>query len=175
MAKLKRSIFLFLVLFGLGGCATLPTGPSVMVLPPAEKPFEEFQADDAICRQFAYQSVGGVTGQQAAQNAAVSSAVVGTAVGAGAGALIGSASGNLGAGAAIGAGSGLILGSAAGAGYASGSYYELQRRYDIAYMQCMHAKGNLIPGVRRERPQRMAPPPPPPGYGSEPPPPGQWR
>lgn len=171
MMNLRRGIFSFLIVAGLAGCATVPTGPSVMVLPPSDKPFEEFQADDAACRQYAYESVGGVTGQQAAQNAAVSSAVVGTALGAGAGALIGSASGNVGAGAAIGAGTGLILGSAAGTGYASGSYYEMQRRYDIAYMQCMHAKGNLIPGVRRSRPQRTPPPPPPPGYG---PPPEQY-
>jgi hypothetical protein len=171
MMKLRKSIFSFLVMVALGGCATLPTGPSVMVLPPPNKPFEQFQAEDAICRQFAYDRVAGVTGQQAAQSAAVSSAVIGTAVGAAAGAAIGSASGQMGAGAAIGAGSGLILGSAAGTGYAAGSYYEAQRRYDIAYMQCMYAHGNQIPGMTRTRPQRIPPPPPPPGYGFAPPPP----
>ncbi len=37
----------------LAACATAPTGPSVMVLPGSEKPFEQFQADDTICRQWA--------------------------------------------------------------------------------------------------------------------------
>jgi len=154
-----------------------------MVMPPGGKSFEQFQADDAICRQFAYEQVGGVTGQEAAQRSAVSSAVIGTALGAAAGAAIGSASGNVGAGAAIGAGSGLLLGSAAGTGYASGSYYEAQRRYDNAYMQCMYAKGNQIPGTTTRRVRRVAqaPPPPdlrtvsrdyyPPPYSVPPPPP----
>ena len=37
------------------------------------------------------------------------------------------------------------MGSNAGAA----SEYQLQRRYDIAYQQCMYAKGNQIPGVVR--------------------------
>lgn len=155
----------------LGACATMPTGPSVMSLPGEGKTFDEFRADDAVCRQFAYEQVGGMTGQQAAQSSAVTSAVVGTALGAAAGAAIGSASGNVGAGAAIGAGSGLLLGSAAGSSYASGSYYENQRRYDHAYMQCMYLKGNQIPGYRRSSsaPRRSSTPPPPPDYPAPPP------
>ena len=34
-----------------------------------------------------------------------------------------------------------------------GGYYEVQRRYDGAYMQCMYAKGNQIP-VRGAAPYR---------------------
>src|SRR5439155_608408 len=37
----------------LGACATVPTGPSMMVLPGTGKPFDQFQADDAACRQWA--------------------------------------------------------------------------------------------------------------------------
>jgi hypothetical protein len=140
---------LIVVISSLAACATIPTGPSVMSLPGTGKSFEQFRIDDATCRQFAYEQVGGVTGQQAAQDAAVKSAVVGTIIGAAAGAAIGSASGDMGAGAAIGAGSGLLLGSAAGSGYSSGSYYEAQRRYDHAYLQCMYAKGNRIPAYGR--------------------------
>jgi outer membrane lipoprotein SlyB len=149
------------------GCASVPTGPSVMVLPGTGKSFEQFRIDDAACRQFAYDQVGGSTGQQAAQDAAVTSAVIGTVLGAAAGAAIGSATGDMGAGAAIGAGSGLLLGSAAGTGYASGSYYEAQRRYDNGYLQCMYAKGNRIPVSGRfssgesRRPNRWGTPPPP--------------
>jgi hypothetical protein len=163
-------ISLLVVVAALSACATIPSGPSLMALPGTGKSFDEFRADDAVCRQFAYEQVGGVTGQQAAQKAAVSSAVIGTALGAAAGALIGSATGQVGAGAAIGAGSGLLLGSAAGTGYASSSYYEAQRRYDNSYLLCMYMKGNRIPvygnynSQRRSAPARVTPPPPPPNY-----------
>jgi hypothetical protein len=160
-------ISLLAVATALSACATMPTGPSVMVLPGHGKSFDQFRADDAVCRQYAYEQVGGVEGQQAAQRSAVTSAVVGTAVGAAAGAAIGSASGNVGAGAAIGAGTGLLFGSAAGSGSASASYYEAQRRYDYAYMQCMYARGNQIPGYRQSTspaPARSYSPPPPPDY-----------
>ncbi|MDA8434050.1 MAG: glycine zipper family protein [Nitrospiraceae bacterium] len=163
---------LFAVFVMLSACATMPTGPSVMVLPGEGKSFDQFRMDDALCRQYAYNQTGGMAGQQAAENSAVKSAAVGTALGAVAGAIIGSTSGHAGTGAAIGAGSGLLLGSAAGSSYAEGSYYAVQRRYDYAYMQCMYAKGNQIPGYRRSNPstgyqpsgRSSYPPPPPPDY-----------
>ncbi len=140
----KRGVLLFSVVVILSGCATMPTGPSVAVFPSPGKPFEVFQADDAVCRQWAQQQIGGVSpGQTANQNLATG-ATVGTLVGAAMGAAIGAATGGAGG---------------AGAGAASG--YQLQRRYDIAYQQCMYAKGNQIPGVLR-RPTRSYVPPPPP-------------
>jgi len=161
----KSLALLLLVIAALAGCATIPTGPSVMVLPAPGRPFEQFQADEMVCRQWAGQQAGGEPAAIANQNAA-GAAVVGTAIGAGLGAAIGAASGNPGLGAAIGAGSGLLAGTAMGAnaGYAFG--WEMQRRYDIAYQQCMYAKGNQIPGVVRsqQRSYRVPPPPPPPGY-----------
>ena len=163
---------LFLAVVVMSGCATMPTGPSVMSLPGEGKSFDEFRADDAVCRQYAFEQIGGVSGQQAAQNSAVTSAVVGTAIGAAAGAAIGSASGDMGAGAAIGAGAGLLYGSAAGSSYSAGSYYETQRRYDHAYLQCMYMKGNQIPGYKRRlssEPARSYPPPP-----ADYPPPGRY-
>ena len=66
---------------------------------------------------------------------------------------------------------GLLFGSAAGSNAAGYSYYESQRRYDQAYVQCMYARGNQVP-VRagyRGPPARMAPPP---GYGPYGPPAG---
>jgi hypothetical protein len=164
------------VMLALSACATMPTGPSVMVLPGEGKSFDEFRVDDAVCRQYAFEQVGGLAGQQAAQESAVKSAAVGTAVGAVAGAAIGSASGHMGTGAAIGAGTGLLFGSAVGSSYAEGSYYASQRRYDHAYMQCMYSKGNQIPGYRRatrsERtePSREPSYPPPADYPPPPPP-----
>jgi hypothetical protein len=170
---MRRVLMLLLVLVAasLGACATMPTGPSVMSLPGQGKSFEQFRADDAVCRQYAYEQIGGVSGQQAAEQSAVKSAVVGTALGTVAGAVIGSASGHMGTGAAVGAGTGLLVGSAAGSGYASGSYYEAQRRYDNAYLQCMYAKGNQIPGYRSPQPARRSSPPPPPA--DYPPPPDE--
>ena len=153
-----------------GGCATLPTGPSVMVLPPATKPFEVFQGDDAVCRQWAAQQTGAPASETANQTMA-SGAVVGTLIGAGLGAAIGAASGNPGVGAAIGAGSGLLGGTLAASGPAYATGWELQHRYDMAYQQCMYAKGNQIPGMSYSRSLYTAPPPPPPPPGYSPGPP----
>jgi hypothetical protein len=170
MMKHMRSFFPFLVPLVLAGCVTLPTGPSVKVMPGTGKSFEQFQADDAVCRQWAGQQIGLAPQEVANQNAATG-AVVGTVIGAGLGAAIGAASGNPGIGAAIGAGSGLLFGTSAGANAGQVSGWEAQRRYDIAYEQCMYAKGNQIPGVvkRTRRTQRIPVPPPPPGFSSVPP------
>ena len=130
----------------LSGCATLPTGPSVMVLPTAGKPFEQFQAEDANCRQWAGQQIG-LSPQETVNQNTAAAAVIGTVIGAGLGAAIGAASGNPGLGAAIGAGSGLLGGTAVGANAGQAYGWDAQRRYDIAYQQCMYANGNQIPGV----------------------------
>jgi len=164
---------LFLALVAVSGCATMPTGPSVTVFPGPGKPFEVFQADDFACKQWANQQIGISPNDAANQNLA-SGAVLGTIIGAGLGAAIGGAYGNPGAGAAIGAASGLVGGTAMASGpaYAAGS--EAQRRYDIAYQQCMYAKGNQIPGVVRPY-RRSLPPPPPPSSGQPvPPSPGTY-
>jgi hypothetical protein len=158
----------------LAACASVPTGPSVMVLPGSRTSFEQFQVDDGICRGWASQQTG-TTANQAATQSAVTSAVVGSAVGAAAGAAIGGASGNAGEGAAIGAGSGLLVGSAAGASNSAWSGAQAQQRYDAAYMQCMYAKGNQIPMAEGAQRAGMGPPPPPRSTRSlriPPPPPG---
>lgn len=159
----------------LTACASVPAGPSVMVLPGAGKGFEQFQADDAVCRQWALQQ-SGTTPKRAATQSAVSGAAIGTAVGAAAGAVIGAASGNPATGAAIGAGGGLLAGTAVGAGSASASGTTAQGRYDMAYQQCMYAKGNQIPIARGSLSNYASPPPPPPPTApapvAPPPPPG---
>ena len=38
----------------LAACSTLPTGPSVLVLPGTGKDFGQFKTDDAQCRQLAF-------------------------------------------------------------------------------------------------------------------------
>jgi outer membrane lipoprotein SlyB len=179
MNKRMLRIISSLAFLVLSGCATLPTGPSVRVLPGPGKTFEQFQADDAVCRQWAEQQIG-ISPQQTVNQNAATGAVVGTVIGAGLGAAVGAASGHPGAGAAIGAGSGLLVGTASGANAGNVYGMEAQRRYDNTYAQCMYAKGNQVPGaVPYYRPRRAAPPPPPdlnavpPDYvpGNAPPPP----
>jgi hypothetical protein len=145
----------------LGACATIPTGPSMMVLPGSGRSFEQFQGDDALCRQWAMQQTG-ITAQKAAGDSMVTSAAVGTLIGAAAGAAIGAVAGNPAMGAAAGAGVGLLGGTAAGAGYGDTSAHAVQRRYDVAFMQCMYAKGHQIPVSRGAVPYSSTRPTPPP-------------
>jgi hypothetical protein len=123
----------------LAGCAQMPTGPSVAVMPAANKPFEVFVAEDQDCRDWAARSIGG-RGDAAAQQFAASS-IAGTAIGATVGALSGGHNA-VGAGAAFGLAAGAIVGS----GQSAGTAYGAQRRYDVAYQQCMYSKGNQLPG-----------------------------
>jgi len=168
---IPRTILAMAVALLVAGCATLPTGPSVMVLPGTPKTFEEFQTDDAVCRQWAALQTG-TTRKRAASESAVSGATVGTLLGAAVGAAFGALAGDPGVGAAVGAGTGLLGGTVAGADAAEGTAYEVQHRYDIAYMQCMYSKGNQIPVARGALPAYSAqtpvplPPPPPPPPGS---------
>jgi hypothetical protein len=159
---LKLSALLPLLL--ISACVTVPTGPSSMALPGSGRAWDQFRYDDGDCRQFAHAQVGGVTAEQAAVDSGVKSAAVGALLGAAAGAAI-----DGGSGAAVGAGAGLALGGLAGTGTANASSYELQRRYDGAYLQCMYAKGHKIPvygGYTSSPPAPRAyapayPPPPP--------------
>ena len=85
--------------------------------------------------------------------------VVGAALGAGIGALAGNTKGAI-AGGIIGG----VLGGASGSGW---DQAHVQRVYDIAYAQCMKARGNDV-GMGHPRRWRRdyapPPPPPPPGY-----------
>jgi hypothetical protein len=175
------------------GCTTIPTGPSTMALPGTGKPFDQFRLDDGSCRQYAFDAIGGQSTANAQQESGVKSAVAGAAIGA----LIGGAVGG-GHGAAVGAGVGAGAGGIAGVSAADASGYEVQRRYDQAYTQCMYGKGHRVavsgrvapaygaaPGYYYPRPAAPAyypppapsqysyspPPPPPTGYNVPPPPP----
>src|SRR6266567_2191209 len=129
MIKKTRKFVSLIALLALGACATMPTGPSVRVLPAPGKSFEQFMAEDSICRQYASQSIGESAQDTVNQNTATGE-VVGTMIGAGAGAALGAAAGNPGAGAAIGGGTGLLFGTASGASAGEAYGYEAQRRYD---------------------------------------------
>lgn len=134
-----------LLAVAVGACtAAPPPGPSVAVMPGQSKTFELFQQDDAVCRQFALQQIGYASPAQVQQNNTVAGAAVGTVAGAAVGAAIGSASHNPATGAVIGAGTGLALGAAAGSSQGYASSAQSQRAYDVAYQQCMVAKGNSV-------------------------------
>ena len=156
----------------LSACATIPTGPSVMVLPGLGKPFDQFQVDDMVCRQYA-QAQTGVAPGDVGTRSTINTAALGTLLGAGAGAAIGAAAGDAGLGAAIGAGSGLLFGTASGAEAGAGVNRSLQWRYDTSYIQCMYAKGNQVPGTQTAPQSSYMPPPPdtPPPPRTEPMPP----
>lgn len=163
---------LLVAALGLAGCVSMPTGPSIAVLPGTGKSFDQFRFDEGGCRQYAYDQIGGQTAAREQERSGVASAAIGTAVGALAGAAIGGSS----HGAAVGAGVGLLGGSLAGSSAANASGYEAQRRYDIAYQQCMYAKGHRVPisgRVAPAAPAAYAPPPPSasPAYAPPPPPP----
>jgi len=159
--NMKGIFLLLLPLVALSACATIPTGPSVMAWPGPWKPFEVFQSDDAVCRQWASQQVGGQV--ESANQTLARGAAVGAMLGAGLGAAFGVASGNVGAVVGFGAASGAMVGTAAASGPYYGDQWEIQRRYDNAYLQCMYTKGNQVPGVGGTY-RRAVPPPPPPGF-----------
>lgn len=153
----------------LAGCASVPSGPSVMALPGSGKHFDQFRSDDAICRDYAQQQIGGAGADRNGVDAGLRSAAVGTAVGAVAGAAIGGRNA-----VGVGAGTGLLVGSLAGTGAAQSSAYGSQHNYDNAYVQCMYGKGHRVPvpaGMRSQSPSPdgVAYPPAPPASRYPPP------
>jgi hypothetical protein len=126
----------------LAGCVVLPPpGPSIQALPGAKMSFQQFQFDDAACRQHAVAQVGGRGAGEAAQESAAAAVVGSTMLGAAAGGAFGGGS----EGAAVGAVFGLLTGAMIGAGTAQSSYVLVQRSYDGAYYSCMYARGHRVP------------------------------
>lgn len=162
----RRSVLLLCVIAFLPACATVPTGPNVMVLPGAGKPLDLFQLEDAACRYHAQTQASVTPGQEPARST-LSGAAIGTFLGAGLGAAFGAIGGRPDVGAAVGAGTGLLLGTTTGAESGAAAARTLQWRYDVAYIQCMYARGNQVPGVASHAPPNYVPPPPP----NAPPPP----
>ncbi len=150
----------------LTACVSAPRGPHVAVMPAPGKSLEVFQQEDLQCRNYASQSIG----NQSPADTVVGSAIVGTVFGAAIGAALG---GRHGAGS--GAATGLMVGTVAGAGAGASEGYSAQRRYDIAYQQCMTTMQNntashttvrkvQVPATPQQQPQSpnvvVIPPPP---------------
>ena len=121
----------------LTACATTPMGPTVQVLPAPNKPFEVFQQDQIVCKQYAEQQVAGQA--DSANKSAAGTAAIGTGIGL----LIGMATGND-HGAGVGAAIGLGAGTLAGTGKTQNTESSIQHQYNNAYVQCMYSKGNQI-------------------------------
>jgi hypothetical protein len=135
--KSFRDAILCGTLLSLAACASTPMGPTVQVLPPQGKPFEQFQGEDASCKGFAASQVQGQA--EAANSTGLLEGIGGTALGAGLGAAVGG-----GRGAAIGAASGAVVGTGVGASTSGRQQGGIQQQYNNAYVQCMVAKGNVV-------------------------------
>jgi len=165
---LKRTLLAIAATSLLAACASQPMGPTVQVMPSANKPFPVFQQDQEQCKQYAQAQIAGQV--DAANNKAVGEAAVGTLLGAALGAAVGNHQG-----AGVGAASGAIVGTSAGAETSTHAQYSIQQQYNNAYVQCMYSRGNQVPGAYA--PAASAPPPPvpavapPPPSGMAPPPP----
>ena len=163
--KTASTLVVMGAILALAGCASVPTGPTYSAMPGSRKSLDQFQFDDASCRQYAVQATGTTPGDAAA-DAAVGSAVVGTLLGAAVGGILGG-----GDGARVGAGLGLFTGGAVGAGNAQAASYTTQQRLDSSYYQCMYSQGHKVPmpaGYARSVRQASAGPAPAP-YVSAPP------
>jgi outer membrane lipoprotein SlyB len=170
MKSVKFTSASLIAALALTGCASTPTHPMVQVVPPANKPFQVFQADQAYCEDYAHSQVANEA--EDANGKAVGAALLGAALGAGLGAAAGGGHG-AGVGAAIGGGAGTAI----GAGESSRAGQTLQVRYDNAYAACMTSKGNVVQQavIRRpvtvvQQPVYVVPPPPTVVYTAPPPP-----
>ncbi|MGZ3788095.1 MAG: hypothetical protein ACXVLQ_06200 [Bacteriovorax sp.] len=139
--SLRIFFFSFLVLF-FGCSSSTPSGPKVAVMPGPNKPYEVFLGEHHFCREFALQSIGKSPKKTSANS--IDTATAENATGAAAGPI---AEGPM----------------AKATGEMSKVEYkgrDLQWSYDMAYTQCMYAKGNRVPGypIRPEvAPPREAP------------------
>ncbi len=141
MTNAKQTIAGLTLMALLSACASQPIGPTVPVMPAPGKPFDVFAQDQVSCKAYAQDQIAGSV--NSANNTAIGTAVIGTVLGAGLGAAVGG-----GSGAGIGAASGAVLGTGLGAGSSANSQLTIQQRYDIAYSQCMYARGNQVPGFQ---------------------------
>lgn len=122
----------------LAGCTSI--GPTVAVMPGPHKTFEAFQVDQAACTDYSDHALAAAADTY--NKSAIGTTVIGTVLGAGLGAAIGG-----GRGAGIGAAGGAVVGTGVAAANGNRALDTLQRRYDIAFSQCMYVKGNRVPAL----------------------------
>ena len=122
-----------------GGCTTI--GPTAAVMPGPHKTLVAFDADRAACTQYSDQTLAGAADTY--NKSQIATVAAGAVLGAGLGGAIGG-----GRGAGIGAAGGAVAGTAADGIAGNRQLDSLQRRYDIAYSQCMYLKGNNVPIIQ---------------------------
>jgi len=127
--------------FLLAACASAPVGPTVQVMPGKHKPFDVFQQDQEQCKTYAHSQIAGQV--DAANNKAAGQAALGVLIGG----IAGAAGGNSQQAAGAGAAAGLVTGTAVGADTSQNAQVSIQQQFDNAYMQCMYARHNLVPGM----------------------------
>ena len=148
MRKIRNTALALGALAGLGGCASLLLTPIVNAVPRPDKPIAVFQVDQFDCTNYADRKVAAPI--EAVNNREAASAAIDTGAGAGIsgfGAGLASVTGHDRRATAE-----AVARSAPGATLYANAYgtdLALQRAYDIAYAQCMQAKGNEVPGIAR--------------------------
>lgn len=81
MKSLQGVLFMLVYITLLSACASMPSGPSVLVLPGAGKSFDQFRAEDFNCRHYAFTQIGGATPSHAATPGCAANEVTGKAMG----------------------------------------------------------------------------------------------
>jgi hypothetical protein len=156
MKRVQKVAFGLPVLMLLAGCVSVPDGPMVAAYPGEGKSLEAFDKDDHACQDYAYDKVAGQVNR--ANDRQARNGILGAIIGTGLGAAVGNTKGAI-----VGGTAGALVGSStAQPGF---QQYSAQRRYDIAYSECMESKGDRVGEPRhhyRDRDQDEDGPPPPP-------------
>lgn len=154
MKRVQKAAISLPVLMLLAGCVTVPDGPTIPVMPGQGKSLQAFDQDEQQCEDYAHDKVAGQV--KNANDRQARNTVLGAIIGTGIGAAVGNTKGAI-----VGGSAGALIGSdTAEPGY---HQYSAQRRYDMAYAQCMESKGDQVgPPHRRYRDEDGPPPPPPP-------------
>jgi hypothetical protein len=119
------------------GCVPTVTAPTVVVTPGPGKSPSDFAADNSACTVQGNQQIAAA--KNAANNQIAGTALLSAAVNAGNSAGTGAKKSVVAANAAEGA----VIAAIASEGAAQA---RLQRQFDVAYSECISAKGDIIPG-----------------------------
>ncbi len=54
---MRQILIILISVFVLGACTTMPSSPSILVLPGTGKSYDQFHNDDLLCRRLAYKQI----------------------------------------------------------------------------------------------------------------------
>lgn len=121
----------------MAGCAQVPIGPTVQVMPGSGKSYAVFQADQSSCTLAAQQRT---RGHVDASNNRAAGVIAASAL---AGAATSYAYGER---ASVGAAEGGATGAVIAGEMGANDQYSIQRLFDMTYGQCMFARGHQVEG-----------------------------